>query len=373
MEVLYYFFTFTTNVVLIEAIEIIDSWWLIAESYTEFTMNGETIAIIILGIALLVLVILLLTRRNQDYSQSFSLIQQRMGQIEVQVKSSLDEGNKSVNAKFDDSLKVIGDIKKTIGSMEAANKQMLEIGQNIASLQDLLRPPQIRGGLGEMTLNSILSELLPRQNFEEQYRFRNGVIVDAIIRVGDRIVPIDSKFPLESFERYMACTEDKEKTANLKDFCRSVKTKIDDIASKYILEDEATFDFALMFIPSENVYYQTILKDDMELEGKSIAEYALGKRVVIVSPNSIYAYLRVIHIGLRGMQVESNARKIMDDYNRLTKELEKFEKQFVTLGAHINHAQSAYDGAVRQLDTVSAKLAQVGVSTEVKAIDQGEE
>jgi DNA recombination protein RmuC len=334
-------------------------------------MNGESIAIVILGIAVIVLIVLMVTRRSQDYSQAFSLLQQRMGQIETQVKSSLDEGNKSVNAKFEDSLKVIGDIKKTIGNMETANKQMLEIGQNIASLQDLLRPPQIRGGLGEMTLNSILSELLPRQNFEEQYRFRNGVIVDAIIRVGERIVPIDSKFPLESFERYMACTEDKVKTTNLKEFCRSVKSKIDDIASKYILEDESTFDFALMFIPSENVYYQTILKDDMELDGKSIAEYALSKRVIIVSPNSIYAYLRVIHIGLRGMQVETNVRKIMDDYNRLTKELEKFEKQFVTLGAHINHAQSTFDGAARQLETVSAKLARAGESAEVKEIEGG--
>ena len=336
-------------------------------------MNGETIAIIALGIALIVLIIIILTRRAQDYSQSFALLQQRMGQIEVQVQSSLDEGNRSTSARFEDSLKVIGDIKKTIGSLEAANKQMLEIGQNIASLQDLLRPPQIRGSLGEMTLNNILSELLPRQNFEEQYRFRNGVIVDAIIRVGNRIIAIDSKFPLESFERYIACTEDKEKTTNLKDFCRSVKSKIDDIASKYILEDEKTFDFALMFIPSENVYYQTILKDDMQVESKSIAEYALGKRVVIVSPNSIYAYLRVIHIGLRGMQVETNARKIMDDYNRLTKELEKFERQFVTLGGHINHAQSAFDGAARQLETVSSKLAQVGTSDEVKEITEAEE
>jgi DNA recombination protein RmuC len=332
-------------------------------------MSGETVAVIILGIAVIVLIIVTLTRRAPDYSQSFSLLQQRMGQIEVQVKSSLDEGNKSVSARFDDSLKVIGDIKKTMGAMEVANKQMLEIGQNIATLQDLLRPPQIRGGMGEMSLKRILSELLPRQHFEEQYRFRNGVVVDAIIRVGNRIIPIDSKFPLESFERYVTCSEDKEKTANLKEFCRSVKTKIDDIASKYILEDEATFDFALMFIPSENVYYQTILKDDMELDGKSIAEYALGKRVVIVSPNSIYAYLRVIHIGLRGMEIETNARKIMDDYNRLAKELEKFEKQFATLGAHINHAQSTFDGANRQLETVSAKLGQVAQSAEVKEIE----
>jgi DNA recombination protein RmuC len=334
-------------------------------------MNGETVAIIILGIALVVLIVVILTRRSQDYGQSFALLQQRIGQIEIQIKNSLDEGNRSVSSRFEDSLKIIGDIKKTLGNMEFANKQMLEIGQNIASLQDLLRPPQIRGGLGEMTLNNILKELLPRQNFEEQYRFRNGVIVDAIVRVGDRIVPIDSKFPLESFERYISCTIDKEKTANLKDFCRSVKSKIDDIAAKYIVEDESTYDFALMFIPSENIYYQTILKDDMELDGKSIAEYALGKRVVIVSPNSIYAYLRVIHIGLRGMQVENSARQILDDYSRLTLELEKFEKQFDTLGTHIHHAQAAFDGATRQLNNVSSKLAQAGSSAEVQAIEKG--
>ncbi len=329
-------------------------------------MSGEIIAIIILSVVVVVLMLVTLYRKPQDYSQSFFLLQQRMGQVEEQVKKSLDEGNRSVNEKFDNSLRVVGDIKKTIGSLEETNKQMLEIGKDIASIQDLLRPPQIRGSLGEMTLRNILVELLPQQNFEEQYRFRNGVIVDAVIKVGNRIIPIDSKFPLESFERFIECTEEKEKIGHLKDFCRSVKSKIDDISAKYILEDEATFDFALMYIPSENVYYQTILKDAMEIEGKSLAEYAVGKRVVIVSPNSIYAYLRVIHIGLRGMQFENNIRKIMDDFNRLNKELEKFEKQFSTLGAHINHAQSTFDGAARQLDTLSSKLSVIGESTREK-------
>jgi DNA recombination protein RmuC len=326
-------------------------------------MSGEIIAVIVLSLIVVVLIVVLFLRRPQDYSQSFSLLQQRMGQIEDQVKKSLDEGNKSVNEKFDNSLRVIGDIKKTIGSLEETNKQMLEIGKDIASIQDLLRPPQIRGGLGEMTLNNLLKEILPQQNFTEQYRFRNGVIVDAVIKIGERIVPIDSKFPLESFERYICSTEDKEKISCLKEFCRSVKSKIDDISSKYILEDESTFDFALMYIPSENVYYQTILKDDMQLDGKSIAEYALGKRVVIVSPNSIYAYLRVILIGLRGMQFENNIRRIMDDYSRLNKELEKFGKQFETLGAHINHAQSTFEGAARQLDTLSSKMTRIGESS----------
>src|SRR5512139_1173915 len=134
-------------------------------------MSGELIAVIILSVAVVVLMLMLLYRKTQDYSQSFFLLQQRMGQIEDQVKKSLDEGNKSVNEKFDNSLRVFGDIKKTIGSLEETNKQMLAISKDIASIQDLLRPPQIRGGLGEMTLNNLLCELLPRQNFEEQYRF----------------------------------------------------------------------------------------------------------------------------------------------------------------------------------------------------------
>jgi len=329
-------------------------------------MNGESIAILILSLVLVALIFLLITRRTQDYSQSFSLLQQRIGQIEEQVKRSLDEGNKSMVEKFDSSLRVIGDIKQTMGSLDETNKQMLAIGKDIAGIQDLLRPPQIRGGLGEMTLKNILSELLPRQNFEEQHRFRNGVIVDAVIKVGDKLVPIDSKFPLESFQRYITCDEDRQKTSYLKDFCRNVKAKIDDIAAKYILEDEATYDFALMYIPSENVYYQTILKDDIEVEGKSIAEYAVGKKVVIVSPNSIYAYLRVIHIGLRGMQFETNVRKILADHDRLTNELGKFEKLFATLGSHINHSQATFDGAARQLETLSDKLARVGEPNEIE-------
>jgi len=170
-------------------------------------MNGEIIAIIILAIVSVILVILLLTRRTQDYSQSFSLLQQRIGQVEEQVKKSLDTSNQAVNTKFSDSLQVIGDLKKTLGSLETTNKQMLEMPRDIVSIQDLLRPPQIRGGLGEMTLNNILSELLPRQHFEEQYRFRNGVIVDAIVRVGNRIVPIDSKFPTEDYARLQSASE----------------------------------------------------------------------------------------------------------------------------------------------------------------------
>jgi len=335
-------------------------------------MTPLIVAIAVLGVAVMVLILLLLSRKHQDYTQSFTLLQQRVGQIEEQVKRSVDEGSKAVGEKFESSLKIIGDIKQVLGSLEQTNKQMLDIGKDIASLQDLLKPPQIRGGFGELTLGHILAQVLPKQNFEEQHRFKNGSIVDAVVMIGDKLVPIDSKFPLESFQRYIECPED-EKKSRLREFERSVKAKIDDIATKYILEDEGTYAFALMYIPSENVYYQTILKEDSQLEGKSISDYALEKRVVVVSPNSIYAYLSVIYVGLRGMQFERNVRRIIEDFARLNKEFEKFEMEFGKLGSHLGHAKDTFDRADKQLGTFSGRLALIGESAEVRAIEEAAE
>lgn len=336
-------------------------------------MTALIVAVVVLSIVVVVLLVLSLSKRPQDYTQAFTLLQQRVGQIEEQVKRSVDEGGKTVSEKFENSLKVIGDIKKQIGSLEETNKQMVEIGKNIAGLQDILRPPQVRGGFGELTLGHMLAQVLPRQNFEEQHRFKNGSIVDAAVKLGDRWVPIDSKFPLEGFQRYIQCCEDDKKKTYLREFERSVRTKIDDICSKYILEDEGTYDFALMYIPSENVYYQCILKEDLGFEGKSISDYALEKRVVPVSPNTLYAYLQVICLGLRGTQVEKQSQNVLTDLARLRKEFEKFEDEFHKLGAHLRHAGESFGRADRQLEGFSSRLTSIGESPEVRAIEKAGE
>ncbi len=323
-------------------------------------MTGLIIAVVVLSVALIVVILLLVSKRPPDYTQAFTLLQQRVGQIEEQVKRSVDEGGKTVSEKFENSLKVIGDIKKQIGSLEETNKQMVEIGKNIAGLQEILRPPQVRGGFGELTLGNMLSQVLPRQDFEEQHRFKNGTIVDAAVKLGDRWVPIDSKFPLEGFQRYIQCCEDDKKKTYLREFERSVRTKIDDICSKYILEDEGTYNFALMYIPSENVYYQCVLREDLGFEGKSISDYALEKRVVPVSPNTLYAYLQVICLGLRGMQVEKQSQYILADLARLRKEFEKFEEEFRRAGAHLRHAGESFGRADRQLEGFSNRLTFIG-------------
>jgi DNA recombination protein RmuC len=151
----------------------------------------------------------------------------------------------------------------------------------------------------------------------------------------------------------------------LSKFERNVKDKVDEIAAKYILTDEGTYDFALMYIPSENVYYQTIIKEDMQIDGKSIAEYAVQKRIVVVSPNSIYAYLRVICFGLRGMQVEKNVRKIMDDFGRLNQEFGNFATEFDRLGTHLTHASDTFGRADKQLKKFSSRLTLISETTEV--------
>jgi len=279
--------------------------------------------------------------------------------VESALRQSLEQGNRTMEARYNDSLKTIGELKQTVGSLEQAQRQMLDISRDIQSLQDLLKPPKVRGGLGEMTLGQVLGQVLPRGGYAEQYRFKNGAIVDAVIRVGPRLVPVDSKFPLESFQRYLAAAE-AEKGACLREFAQSIRAKVEDIARKYILEDEATFNFALMYVPSENIYYQTIINDELAVDGRSLSDYALEKKVVLVSPNSFYAYLSVICLGLRGLNWENSARSVLDDCARLNAELGKFAREFTKLGGHLEHAAAAYARADQQLGMVTQKAGRLG-------------
>ncbi|MEK6650710.1 MAG: DNA recombination protein RmuC, partial [Bacteroidota bacterium] len=170
------------------------------------------------------------------------------------------------------------------------------------------------------------------------------------------MVPVDSKFPLENFRKMATATTDQERSAATRLFRTDVKKHIDDIASKYIVPDEGTFDFALMYIPAENIYYETIIKDE-KFEGEDgLYGYAMNKHVVPVSPNSFYAHLRVIALGFRGLQVEASAQEIIASLKRLDVELKKFGDAFETLGSHLTNAKNTYDKAYRQLDVFADKL-----------------
>ena len=286
-------------------------------------------------------------------------VNEQLRGITEQVNRQLLDSSGEISKRLDNAARVIGDVQKNIGELSEASRQIFEVGKNIATLQEILQPPKLRGGLGEQFLGELLSQVLPPQFFTLQYMFSNGERVDAVVRLGEKIVPVDSKFPLDNFKRIIECKTEEERKASQKAFYRDVKKHIDDIASKYIVPNEGTYDFALMYIPAENVYYETITKDDSFGEEKGILNYALKKKVIPVSPNLFFAYLQVIVLGLKGLQIEKDAQKILALLASLKKDLGGFQEDFQLVGKHITNAMNKFEEARRRLDKFNFKLEQI--------------
>ena len=273
------------------------------------------------------------------------------------VTGQMVSSQKSIGERLDSAAKAVADVHKGLGTLSQAAERIFEVGKDISSLQEILQSPKMRGGFGEYLLGDILAQLLPKENFEIQKKFRSGETVDAVIRLGPGMVPVDSKFPLENFKRATEAGSEEEKKNAKKKFAADVKKHIDAVASKYILPDEGTFDFALMYIPAENVYYETIIKDDASGEG--ISDYALRKKIIPVSPNSFYAYLQAIVLGLKGMRIEKSAQEIIKHIARLKGDYERFKKEFDILGGHITDIKNKYDLSSKRLDNFGDKLLSV--------------
>jgi DNA recombination protein RmuC len=298
-------------------------------------------------------------------------INEQLRGITDQVNRQLQNSSGEISKRLDNAAKVIGDVQKNIGELSTASKQIFEVGKNIASLQEILQPPKLRGGLGEQFLGELLSQILPSKFFTLQYQFSSGEKVDAVIKLGEKFVPIDSKFPLDNFRRIIECKTDDERKAGQKLFYRDVKKHIDDIASKYIVPNEGTYDFALLYIPAENIYYETITKDESFGEEKGILNYALSKKVIPVSPNSFYAYLQVIVLGLKGLEIEENAREIQIRLVSLTKDLKVFQEDFQVVGRHLTNAMNKFEEARRRLDKFTFRFEQAESQPSLPLLEKG--
>ncbi|MBU1087885.1 MAG: DNA recombination protein RmuC [Candidatus Omnitrophica bacterium] len=313
--------------------------------------------------------------KNQKnfHPEALGLMQQQLENLRGQVNESMRDMNsnidqklqsitqqlfysqQSVGERLDSATQVFGQVQKNLGSLSAATERVFEVGKDIASLQEILKSPKIRGGLGELFLGDLLNQVLPASFVKQQYKFKNGDIVDAVLSLGQGLVSIDSKFPLENFKRLITGINEEEKRQARKIFVSDVKKHIDSIASKYILPDEGTFDFALMYIPAENVYYEIIIKDDAD-EKNCLSAYALSKKVIPVSPNSFYAYLQSILLGLKGLSIDKNAHQIIQYLERLKGDMEKFKQDFEVLGRHIVNLKNKYDEADKKINTFEGKL-----------------
>lgn len=328
------------------------------------------------------------TRKTRKDDQTLLMINQQLNQVSNQVTNQLNtvmaqvnerlkenvqmlrNANENIGEKLDKTVSTVNAVQNSLGRLSEANKRIYEVGKDISGLQELLRAPTFRGEMGEFLLGDLLGQILPREHFTLQYQFKSGEVVDAVIHLGSYLVPVDSKFPLENFKKMVESSEEKERRVNRKKFVSDVKRRIDDIAEKYILPDEGTFEFALMYIPAENVYYETIIKDESGSEKMSVCTYALSKKVIPTSPNSFYAYLMAILLGLRGLKIEKNVREIIANLGRLHGDLGKFQNDFEIVGKHIYSTKNKYEEAERKLGRLSDKLLSIG---EVKSSDELEE
>lgn len=263
------------------------------------------------------------------------------------------DAQKNVTAELRDSRDALAAINRSLGQFQEAGRELSQVSQ---ALQTILTGARTRGALGEVVLERMLEDALPQAHFELQYRFAStGAQVDAIIRAGEqleKIVCVDSKFPREAYMRLVENGDDSRK-----EFAQTVRKHVDSIAEKYILPNEGTLDFALMFVPSESIYYELLLTEDPR--HGPLDAYCRNARVFPVSPNTLHAYIRVILMGIRGLQMEENAKRVQKDLAGLDKLLESYGELFEKLGTHLRNAQKTYDDADGKLTRARALLSQV--------------
>jgi DNA recombination protein RmuC len=303
---------------------------------------------------------------NTQLGQVASQMNIRLGQVTDQLQKSTGD----LNSRLDNAARVVQEVSKGLGSLGEATQKIFLVGKDIASLQEILRSPKLRGGLGELFLGDLLAQIFPLSHYSLQHRFKSGEAVDAVIKLGSSLVPVDAKFPLENFKRVVETATEEERRIARKKFIGDVKKHIDAISGKYILPDEGTFDFALMYIPAENVYYELIIKDEAIDTEKGLLNYAFTKRVIPVSPNSFYAYLQTILLGLKGMHIEEQAQEILKSLARLSGDFDKFKSDFELLGKHLTNMKTKYDDADKRLEKFSYRLQSLSGTEPGPVIDE---
>lgn len=248
----------------------------------------------------------------------------------------LNEQNRNFNERLDNATSVISQVQRNIGEFS-------EIGRSMKDLQEFLNSPKLRGNLGEQVLKELLKQFLPSQTYKLQYPFKSGEKVDAVVLTSGGLIPIDSKFPMENFRKM---SEDKQYK---KEFEKDVKKHIDDISRKYILTAEGTIDYALMYIPSEAVYYEIV-------NNESLFEYGGEKRVLPVSPTTFYAYLKAILMSFEGQKIEKQAKEILISLRSIKKDFEKTGENLNILQKHLTNAYNMMNNVFSSFNTLGQKI-----------------
>lgn len=322
------------------------------------------LAVVLAGVAVGVVAVLMLQRQLSELTRA---VDQKMG-----------ESTKILQSQFGESAKIIRDVTERLTKLDETNRQVVNFADQLQNLQDILKNPKQRGVLGEYYLETLLKNVLPPGSFQMQYPFSDGTIVDAVVKVKDKIIPIDSKFSLENYNRLAEERDLVEKERLEKAFRNDLKMRIDE-AAKYVKPEEGTMEFAFMFIPHEAIYYDLLVAQvgAVKVNTRDLIEYAFKeKRVIIVSPTSFLAYLQTVLQGLKALQIEESAKEIRKRVEDLGKHLMSYEDFMNKIGKNLGLAVSAYNSASKEFKKVDKDILRISgrsVDYEPALLDKPEE
>jgi DNA recombination protein RmuC len=336
--------------------------------------------LVLLIIGVIVVIILLLRKKESGDGERLAAMMERLSQLGEQNKdlrqtidSKLAETHRANQEQFGQtakiiqgitgqSAKLISDVTEKLTKLDETNKQVVNFSSQLQSLQDILKNPKHRGVLGEYFLEETLKNVLPPNSYQMQYAFKDGSIVDAVVFVKEKVIPVDSKFSLENYERILNCTDNDLREKLEKQFKLDLKMRIDE-TSKYVKPAENTMDFAFMFIPSEAIYYDLLINKvgAVQVNTRDLIEYAFkDKHVIIVSPTSFLAYLQTVLQGLRAMQIEESAKEIRGNVEKLAKHILSYDdfmkKLGISMSTTVNHYNNAYK-EFKKIDKDVVKIA----------------
>jgi DNA recombination protein RmuC len=284
-------------------------------------------------------------------------IKKAQDNLSASLQQSLISGQDVVNKNLQFHSQALEKVNTQLGQLQSTGQRIIELSSDLKNLQQILASPKLRGGFGEWQLEKILSALLPADSFSLQYSFRDGKKVDALVKMPQYSVPIDAKFPLSNFEKFQQAQSETDKQRLRRDFLKDVQKHIDKIAESYIKPDEGTLDFAIMFIPAENIYYEAMVKNADDTT--STQDYAMERKVFPVSPNLLYIYLMTVVMGLHGLQIEKQAAEIRQNLKTLNTSFADFIALWDTLGGHLRHAYEKHDEGQKKLDKFVMQLGQI--------------
>lgn len=305
----------------------------------------------------------LLLIQNQIQDQQ-NHIQQQMMELSRTLHSGLDTSNKTVIAQAGENTKIIKEITSEITKVTEGQKQITALNDQLKNLNDILKNTKQRGVLGEYFLETVLKNVLPPGHYQLQYPFKDGKdIVDAVIFYQEKIIPIDSKFSLENYNRLAAAATDEERKRYETALHNDLKARIDE-TSKYIKPAENTVEFAFMFIPSEALYYDLLINKVGVAASRDLIQYAAEKRVFIVSPTTFHVYLQMVFQGIRQSQVNRSAEEIMKGVGELQRHLERYEEYFEKIGGHLTTTRNAYETAQKEFGKIDKDILKIGAIEE---------